>query len=168
MRLIFLLSFLLLLSYSSKSQQIINIDPDEAEQGTTLGVTISGQNTNFLQASQTVFFNQGSSTIFPNFFYPGDNTTIQSQFSISYSDPLGYYDVNVYNPTDGLLTKTNGFLIKADPNQPHIVYADPDSAKQGQTLSVTITGQKHKFLCAGYRNSLVYAGNKHNNKTNYC
>ena len=66
---------------------------------------------------------------------------MQSQFTISNSTPLGYWDVNVFNALDGHLVKTDGFLVKTNPNAPMIVMADPDSAKQGDNLSVTISGQ---------------------------
>jgi hypothetical protein len=74
---------------------------------------------------------------------------MQTQFNISYSTPLGYWDVNIYNTIDGHLVKTNGFLVKPDPNQPHIVKADPDTAMQGSSLKVTITGQNTSYFAQG-------------------
>jgi len=141
--------FLAILSINLSAQQITTVDPPESEQGTTLGVTISGQNTHFAQGSQTVYFNQGSSTLFPNYFFPNNDLSIQSQFTITNSIPIGYWDVNVFNATDGHLVKKDGFLVKIDPNQPMIVKADPDSAKQGDNLTVTISGQNTNFFAQG-------------------
>jgi len=131
------------------SQQLTTVNPAEGERDNTLGVTISGQYTHFAQGSQTVYFNQGSSTLFPNYFFPIDDQNMQTQFSISNSTPLGYWDVNIFNAIDGHLIKTDGFLVKENPNQPHIVMADPDSAKQGENLKVTITGQNTSFFAQG-------------------
>ena len=148
--LIFITTIVLVtLSVNLAAQKITTIDPPEGEQGTTLNVTISGQNTNFGQGSQTVYFNQGSSTLWPVYFYPLNDQAIQAQFSIFYSTQTGYWDVNVYNDIDGHLIKSDGFLVKLNPNQPMIVKADPDSAKQGDNLSVTISGQNTNFFAQG-------------------
>ncbi len=148
--LILTISFLLLtFSADLTAQQITTVDPPEGEQGTTLGVTISGQNTHFAQGSQTVYFNQGSSTLFPNYFFPNNDLSLQAQFSITNTTPTGYWDVNVFNGIDGHLIKTDGFLVKIDPNQPMIVKADPDSARQGDNLQVTISGQNTSFFAQG-------------------
>lgn len=147
---IFTLLLCMMLFFGSiTAQQITTVDPPEGEQGTTLNVTISGQNTHFAQGSQTVYFNQGSSTLWPTYFFPVNDLALQAQFAISYSTPLGYWDVNVYNAFDGHLVKTDGFLVKLNPNQPMIVKADPDTAKQGDFLTVTISGQNTNYFAQG-------------------
>ena len=48
----------------SNAQTISNVNPSIAMEGTTINVAISGQNSNFQQGTTTVWFNQGSSTIY--------------------------------------------------------------------------------------------------------
>ncbi len=138
------------------SQNISNVNPDNAQKGQTLWVDISGQSTNFTSATNTmVWFSQGSSTlIYPSTSNASSNTAVSSQFSIPYSANAGYYDVNVFNNIDGHLIDYLGFQIFNNANQPQIIIVDPDSAYQGQTLSVGITGQYTNFTSA--TNTLVW------------
>ncbi len=130
-------------------QQLQSIVPNTGSQGQTLTVSITGANTSFSQASNTVWFSQGSSTI----IYATNNnvisnTLINSTFSIPNNALLGYYNVNVYNQTNGLMSINNWFQITSNTNNPIITNVNPNSAQQGQLLPVTITGQNTNFLQA--------------------
>jgi len=126
--------------------QIVSVNPDSAYQGDALFVSISGQNTNFSQGSGTfsVWFNQGSATINSSFFNVNNDTLLDAWFNIPGNASIGFWDVNVNDDLDGILTKTNGFYIniKAPPS---IISVSPDSAYLGDALLVTISGQNTNF-----------------------
>jgi hypothetical protein len=147
-----LFNFLIFICTTNKyinGQQLQSIVPNTGSQGQTLTVSITGANTSFSQASNTVWFSQGSSTI----IYATNNnvisnTLINSTFSIPNNALLGYYNVNVYNQTNGLMSINNWFQITSNTNNPIITNVNPNSAQQGQLLPVTITGQNTNFLQA--------------------
>ena len=57
------------------AQSLTSIDPDNAQQGESLGVAISGVDTHFDQASTTsIWFSQGSSTIYAYGYFPVNDT----------------------------------------------------------------------------------------------
>ncbi|MHC4189708.1 MAG: hypothetical protein ACYSUB_08595, partial [Planctomycetota bacterium] len=66
------------------AQTITSINPDNAQQGDSLAVTITGQNTNFLQGSGTidVWFSQGSSTISASSYSALSDTSLYADFDI--------------------------------------------------------------------------------------
>ncbi len=105
--------------------EIILVNPDEADQGETLSVSISGQYTHFTQGSETVWFEQASQTIMT-----GNNIIVQNQTQLSFdlivplSAPVGLYDVKVENPTDGVITKYNGFEVFQFANPPSWTYTN--------------------------------------------
>ena len=124
--------------------QIINVNPEQALQGTTLDVTVTTQGTTFSQASGTVWFTQGSETaIYPDNVTVEDSETIQGTFAIGQS-PLGYYNVHT-SSAEGELILPNGFEVIYNPDMPTIVDITPDNAEQGQTLNITITGENTHF-----------------------
>lgn len=131
------------------SQQIQSIFPNTAGQGQSLNVTISGIATNFNQASNTVWFSQGSSTvIYSTSANAVSNTLLNASFSIPNNSLLGNYNVNVFNSANGLMTLNNGFQVIPNASLPQIINVNPNSALQGQLLPVTITGQNTNFLQA--------------------
>jgi len=90
--------------------QLISIEPDSAQLGESLDVSISGLYTNFTQGTgTTVWFNQGSSTIYPVNTTIIDNELIDAYFTIYDYNTTGYYDVNTHNDFDGTLTLSDGF-----------------------------------------------------------
>jgi len=141
------LSFLIASCGISFSQFISSINPSNANLGQSLPVSISGQNTNFGQGTSTtnVWFSQGPTIIFPSNTTIINTNDLTANFSFPNSLPTGYYDVNVSNSIDGIMTVPNGFLLNPNPTPPVIIAAAPDSAKQGQSLTVTITGQYTNF-----------------------
>ncbi|MHC4571451.1 MAG: hypothetical protein ACYS0C_05175, partial [Planctomycetota bacterium] len=68
------------------AQTLTSVVPDTAQQGESLAVTITGQNTNFTQGSGTtgVWFSQGSPTvnIFATSFLPSSDTLLSADFDI--------------------------------------------------------------------------------------
>jgi len=124
-----------------KDPLINSINPESGHPGQTLTVTISGQNTNFSQGTNMVWFEQGTSTIQAYNINSVNNTILNATFNLPYS-PLGYYDVNCYSSYNGLLQPLeNGFLLEF----PTINSINPESGNPGQTLMVTISGQNTHF-----------------------
>ena len=81
----------------SGEPQIISVDPDQANKGDTLWVTITGEGTSFTTASATIKFVQGSSTIHPDSHSIENDTLISGEFYFELDYPSGYYDVFVYD-----------------------------------------------------------------------
>ncbi|MBW8038994.1 MAG: hypothetical protein FVQ85_03240 [Planctomycetes bacterium] len=126
------------------AQSLISIDPDNALEGESLGVGISGQNTNFDQASTiSIWFSQGSSTIYAYGYFPVNDTYMTAWFDLP-SGAIGLHDLNVYNNIDGTLTLDNSFTINSF-NPPELIAISPNSVQQGQVLRVAISGQYTHF-----------------------
>ena len=115
--------------------QIVSVDPNSANQGESLTVSLSGQNTHFAQGTQTIWFNQGSSTIIATNVNVSTETLLDFDISIPVAAPLGLWDVNFQNATDGLLTKVDAFTI-----------LEPNS---GPNWSLTLTSTNHTILVPG-------------------
>ena len=120
---------LLLLSTFSYSQVLLTIDPNSAEQGETLDVTLTGDNTHFTQASGTTLsftFEQASSTIV-NSYNLIDDETLTANISIPIDVNPGTYSISTYNEVDGLLNLENCFNVISPTNMsctPDTIYQD--------------------------------------------
>jgi hypothetical protein len=125
---------------------ITSVNPSSTMEGTALTVAISGQNTNFQQGTTTVWFNQGSSTIYANSVNVNSLTSLDANFIIPFGTPLGLYGTNVQDPVDNIVTSPNSFTITANPNAPALVSVTPNNGDLGTTLPVTISGQNTNFL----------------------
>jgi hypothetical protein len=128
------------------SPTIVNVNPSSTMEGTSLTVAISGQNTNFQQGTTTVWFNQGSSTIYASNVNVNSNTSLDAFFNIPFGTPLGLYDTNVQDPVDNTVTSTNSFTITANPNAPELISVTPNNGDINTTIPVTISGQNTNFL----------------------
>jgi hypothetical protein len=100
------------LALTAHAQTLTSINPDNAEQGDSLSVTITGQDTTFLQGSSTtvtaVWFAQGSSTIDASSFWANSPTSASANFDIPGGASTGSWDVKVTDTVDGTLTLTMG------------------------------------------------------------
>jgi hypothetical protein len=116
----------------TKLPTITSIEPDSAIAGNFLTVTITGENTDFVQGSscsnniQDVWLSQNSLTIYSNGYWTncewdGGDTEVMADFFIP-MDASGEWDVNVYSPSNGgILTLHDGFYVTGgygctDPN----------------------------------------------------
>jgi hypothetical protein len=82
--------------------------------GQTLDVTITGQNTSFMQSSGTnaVSFTQGSGTnITINSVLSLSDNVLKVNMTIDTAAKFGAYTLSVSNNIDGAITKVNAFLI---------------------------------------------------------
>jgi hypothetical protein len=123
------------------------IEPDSATQCQMLTLTITGQNTNFLQGTNISELKQGSNVISSYFQNIINDSIIESDFAFNPDHPAGYYDVNVINGSGGDLIQPliNGFWLEAVANIPVLEYIEPDTAKQADTITMLIFGEYTHF-----------------------
>ncbi|MBT3208765.1 MAG: T9SS type A sorting domain-containing protein [Bacteroidetes bacterium] len=145
---IIFISLVFLTTVSIFGQTILTVTPDSAYQGEILTIELSGQNTHFAQGSQTIWFNQASSTIYP---FPAsinatNNQLLTATFFIPFNSNIGLWDVNVGNYIDGLITKNDGFELVNSPYQPEIINVEPDTIYEGEELTISLSGQNTHFL----------------------
>jgi hypothetical protein len=148
MKKIFCSIIVLFFTICSYSQTLTTVSPNSAQRGTSIGVTISGNNLHFAQATNTtVWFAQGSSTVmYPTSIQPVNNLVLSTYFQIDAQQPVGVYSLYMNNNMDGFLTLYNCFTVDYNVNQPQLVSVTPNSAYCGDALSVTISGQNTNFL----------------------
>jgi hypothetical protein len=141
------LAFAALLSTQAFCQGIVSVDPDSAHRGESLPVSITGAGTYFEQGSFTitsVWFEQGTATIYANNVNVYSWESLEAYFIIPASAPLGLWDVMVNTTGYPTWSLPDGFRIYPEP-VPQIVAVDPDSARLGEDLWVSITGQHTSF-----------------------
>ena len=143
---IFLLAFLPIISFS---QSLISVSPNSGNAGQTLNVTITGANTHFDQGSGTTVnfefgFNQGSGTTVVNYVNVTSPTVLIANITIPVHTYTGDYTVSTYNYIDGNSQKSAAFHVNGLV-QPTLSSVSPNSANNGQTLDVTITGLNTHF-----------------------
>ena len=126
---------------------LVSINPNNASQGQNLSVSITGINTNFNSASNTVvkFFSQGTESfdIYEIYNTPFGNNLLTSNILVSPLAPTGVYSVGVENEIDGLVMLNNSFTVGI--SNKSISSITPNRGKQNETLTVTITGVNTQF-----------------------
>jgi membrane-bound inhibitor of C-type lysozyme len=136
--------------------EVFDVSPAEAEQGTTLDVTISGADMFFTQSSNVniSFYGvnggsfQGASMVVMN-----DNQ-LKTTISIPKNAPVGMYSLNMWVAGNNL-NLTEAFNVVEDGlPDPALVSISPAEASRGQVLDVTITGSGTNFTQSS--NLVVY------------
>ncbi|MFZ4798534.1 MAG: T9SS type A sorting domain-containing protein [Bacteroidia bacterium] len=134
-------------SVTQATPSLLAIAPNTATQGQSLAVSITGVNTNFNSASNTVvkFFSQGTESfdIYEIYNTPFGNTLLTANILVSPLAPLGVYSVGVENEIDGLVMLNNSFTVGV--SNKSITSITPNRGKQNETLTVTITGVNTQF-----------------------
>lgn len=133
-------SLLLILSLlpltSLFGQYLIDISPNEAEQGETLDVTITGTNTSFDQATNTAirfYFTASTTTAtIPNSYFIQSSETIHANLTVPAGTASGWYDYSVENEIDGYLLRPTSFKVDStasitsfNTNKNYKVYPNP-------------------------------------------
>lgn len=128
---------------SNAGAKSITITPAIGYKGQTLNVTITGNNTSFLQGSNTLsFFGQGTTSAFiTNSLARNSATQMVASITVPPTATIGVYSVRLNTISDGQLFIVNGFTILP----PSIKTVAPISALRGNTLNVTITGTNTHF-----------------------
>ncbi|MFO7723271.1 MAG: T9SS type A sorting domain-containing protein [Bacteroidales bacterium] len=96
------------------SQIITGINPNQGVVGSTLNVTITGVNTHFTQATNTVrfYFTGATSTAtYPNGLFVLSDTSIAANITIPTGTALGWHSFSVSNFFDGYMLTPNAFKV---------------------------------------------------------
>jgi len=93
--------------------ELVMVDPDSAYRGEVLSVSITGQNTDFIQGTvTTVWLSQGTSTILRDSVNVATSSDLVASFTIPTNAPYGLWDVNVLDGgCNTAVTLTDGFTI---------------------------------------------------------
>lgn len=138
-----------------KGQIITNVDPDSGIQCEKLTITVTGENTNFVQGTSTVRLKKNG------YFINSTSNIVISQLQIQgifYFNPdhsTGSYDVYAYNdgyPEEMILP--DGFWLNPVVLLPELTNSEPDTAYNGETLLLDITGINTHFDASGVYNTV--------------
>jgi len=138
--------------------QIVSVTPDNAMQGEKLAIEVTAINVDFTQGSNVIYFNQGSTRLYPTEFTLVTNaTTLTINYTFTANNPIGYYDLTIYS-SGKTVTKTNAIYITPDLKIASLDSIKPKTASQGENVTITLHGTKTNFDKAGITNS-VYLNN---------
>jgi hypothetical protein len=93
------------------SQAITTVTPSSAVQGQTIQVSISGQNTYFIQGTTTSWLTRGNDAMLPTINTVQSYTDMNSIYQIPANAPLGYWDLHVMDGFLGELLKLDAIFI---------------------------------------------------------
>ena len=106
---------------ASSLPTLVAVSPNNASQGQTLNVTITGSNTHFASGSPTVSFSfsQGSfTTLTVNSINITDDSSLTANITVPVNAPIADYLVQVSGTADGILQLFNGFYVNSDTTPP--------------------------------------------------
>ena len=129
----------------SYSQFLTTINPDSANAGQSLTVSVFGSGTSFTQGSGVMNVRlvlPPDPAINASSWTTISNTQVDPSFTIPPGTKSGWYDMEVSTDVDGLLIKPQGFYITG----PSIASLSPNNANAGQALTVSITGALTNFF----------------------
>lgn len=122
--------------------------PNNASQGTAVYFTIKTENTtyNSIDNMPNVTLTQDWEELYPKEINLIDSVTIEAKYIFSYSTLIGYKTITVSSPFEGSLSLENAiFIAEGEPNGT-ISKVAPDTAMQGESLSISITGKDVVFM----------------------
>ncbi|MFI5222210.1 MAG: T9SS type A sorting domain-containing protein, partial [Bacteroidia bacterium] len=132
------------------------INPPASVNNRVLDIMITGSGTNFSQASATnfAFFYSGTSTnnIVINSVNAINDSLVDLNVNVIPTAATGVYNMVYNSPDDGNLS----IYFVVNTGSPSILSMSPASAKRGQTLDVTISGQNTAFLQASTTLTTVF------------
>lgn len=123
------------------------VSPGSGPQGATMGITITGSNTNF-QGSSVVSVSGGGITVGSTSV--ASPTSMTANLSIASGATTGFDDVivttNLGGGTTEVATGVGAFQITTPPATPTVIGTVPAQGGQGQTLNVTISAMLTHFV----------------------
>jgi len=127
---------------------IIFVDPNSAQLGENIAVTIQCQNTSFEQESEVnICLEKGITQIYAYDYYPFDDSSLVAWFEIPNDAETGLYSMRVYANIGGTMTLNDCFGIGSGGGSSGSISAvNPNTAQQGKELVVAITGSNTHFL----------------------
>lgn len=149
---LYLSTAFIFLGFLAYSQSIGSLSPDNANDGETLDVTISGLNTNFSQATSTIvsfYFSTGTSTVTtPNNVTIHNDQSLTANVTVPSGTYQGMYGISVFNTIDGCMAAPESFLVNG-PAAPVLNSASPSSMNPGMQYNVQINGSNTNFFQSG-------------------
>lgn len=135
----------------TSASKLVSVSPNIIQQSEYLNVTITGSNTHFTQASnslQIAFYQNTKESkdlyIPPTSIEILDDTHFTAFIMANDLAKLGKYDLTVTNTKDGYLPLLNSITV-IESNMPRVVSVNPNLGHQNQTLKVSITGARTNF-----------------------
>jgi hypothetical protein len=94
------------------AQIIESVTPTSGEQGESLTITINGSGTHFQTATGTnVWLDKGVDVITPTNIGISSEVLMTANLVLSSTEPIGAYNVNVFNYIDDTITLADGFTV---------------------------------------------------------
>ncbi len=152
--------FVILISFSLHivSQTLSDIDPETGLQCEKLTITVTGENTNFIQGTTILWLNLNGEEINAKNVNVTNSTIASGDFFFNPDHEVGYYDVHSRSGWTSAM-KQDGFFLGQTTNPPGIVNSEPGSAHKGETVTLTITGINTHFDAVGVENDAWLTSN---------
>ncbi len=128
--------------------QLISMMPENAYRGESIVISITAENSHFnangvynlvrLHPASGSYITATSVTTI-------DSLHLEANLAISYNHPTGYYSLHVSNALDGEMILPDAFEVLENGQNPEIVSVIPNTAYQGEGLTITVTGAETNF-----------------------
>lgn len=128
--------------------QLLNSEPNTATLGDVISLLITAENSHFdeIGINNSVWLNSENGGYFTSTSVNViDSDHLEATIEISIYAPAGNYHLHVKNALDNEITLENALVVQDNGNSPQIVLVDPNSASQGQTLTISVTGNNTNF-----------------------
>jgi len=143
--------------FNTLKAQIVSVTPDHAIQGERIDIEVTAENINFTQGTNIVYLKQGSTEFIVSQSTVKSATILSFHYTFTSDKPIGYYDLKIWNSSK-TLTKTNAIYVTPDLTIASLDSIVPDTARQGENVTITLYGTNTNFEKAGVNNS-VYLSN---------
>jgi hypothetical protein len=123
--------------------RITEVNPPQGLRGQTLNVTVTGENTNFVNGTSVISFSGTGITV--------NSTTVSSPISatanitIAPDAALTFRDVIITTGGE-IATALSAFQVLTGTAPPRIIGINPTQGNRGQTLNITVTGENTNFV----------------------
>lgn len=125
---------------------LLGIQPAQALNGTMYTFDVYGENTHFLQASgHAAWLMLDGSEVLNLEFVVLNNLHLQGTIILPHVSTPGSYDLHVLNNIDGEIILEDAFVLNENPEDPEVLYLEPDSAYAGQAVEVNAFTQNTWF-----------------------
>lgn len=146
--------------------QIVSVTPETAIQGEALEIKVTAENVDFTQGSSVVYFTHGSTVLYTYNCNVTSSTALMVNFTFTASNPTGYYDLKIY-ASGKTLTKSNAIYVTPDLTKGSLDSIKPNTASQGENVTITMYGTNTNFDKAGIYNTVYLSDGVHQiNATN--
>ena len=133
---------------AGSAPSLVSCFPIEAYQGTRTIFEIRTANTHFNTETNmpSVTLVCESEELYCHDITVVDSVTLLANFVFSYANAHGWHDLVVYAPLDGTMNLENAVNLLEAITQPTISSVVPDSANQGDALTISVTGNNIVFM----------------------